>query len=154
MFDLDLQVPENSQKIVQVGNMLQIVPVDTSIQGTPVQATQVKEELSVDALMKQKVAQRRAEKERRLQERERKKREKEKKKKEKEKKKQLKLKLKTEKMIQKALLLEVEENVSSLESENDKNTLLSTQWPPVPIVISNPSLKPAGKGILVSHGFR
>lgn len=79
--------------------MLQIVPVDTVHQGAAVES-KVKEELSVEALMKQKLAERRAEKERRLQEREKKRREKEKKRKEKERRKQLKLKLKTENMIQ------------------------------------------------------
>lgn len=76
--------------------MLQIVPTEI-IQTVNNSATTDK--LSAETLMKQKNAERRAEREKRRNEREKRRKEKEKKRKEKEKRKQLKLKLKTENMI-------------------------------------------------------
>lgn len=81
--------------------MLQIVPA-AQIPEIPTPNNQIgetPEKQSAEATMKQKIAERKAEREKRRQERDRRRKEKEKKRKEKEKRKQLKLKLKTENMI-------------------------------------------------------
>lgn len=77
--------------------MLQIVPTELPQTTTPSSTTTDK--VSAEALMKQKNAERRAEREKRRSEREKRRKEKERKRKEKEKRRQLKLKLKTENMI-------------------------------------------------------
>lgn len=133
--------------------MLQIVPSQEPSSSRP-SAVLVKESIAVSAetLMKQKNAERMAEREKRREEREKKRREKEKKRTEKETRKKVKLEINTD-MIKRALLLETEGAASLGEVEiveNDED--LPIHWPPIPIVVSN-VIKPAGKGILICHGF-
>lgn len=95
-------------KVLQVGNMLQIVPVPLGDECTsvPTQGTCATAEPPAPApvgpthtTVDQLIAERRAEKEQRRLAREQRRKEKEKKRKEKEKRKQMKIKLKTENMI-------------------------------------------------------
>ncbi|RZC38728.1 titin-like [Asbolus verrucosus] len=148
--------PETSQKIVQVGNMLQIVPAVIPPSKPPVleptpapKPVQLPEKQSAEAIMKQKVAERKAEREKRRQERERRRKEKEKKRKEKEKRKQMKLKIKTENMIKRAIQLEAEALASEGLEEDGENPELPVQWPPISVVVST---TPSCKGILLGEG--
>ncbi|XP_044272752.1 titin-like [Tribolium madens] len=146
---IENKTPERSQKIVQVGNMLQIVPA-SQIPEIPAQNNQIVEipEQSAEASMKQKIAERKAEREKRRQERERRRKEKEKKRKEKEKRKQLKLKLKTENMIKRAIQLETEALANEIEEETE-NAETPVQWS-VPVVVS--ATPTTNKGILLAQG--
>lgn len=135
-----LSIPQHTQQILQVGNMLQIVPSETAAVEPPKAEAKPPAE-DPEARLKEK----------RTQEREKRRKEKERKRKEKEKKKQMKLKMRTERMIKRALLLEIEEETGE-ETENQEN--VNGPWPPVPIVLNNAALKPAGKGILLTHGAR
>lgn len=147
-------------------------PVDHNVP-----TTSTYEKVSPEELMLQKIAERRAERAKRHEERERKRKEKEKRRKEKEKKKQLKLKMKTENMIkvhtsvieialifiipfilfdfQKALRIETEALAlgETIEDEENATDAMPGCWPSIS-VISNTPLKSAGKGILITHGFR
>lgn len=137
------QQQQQTQQILQVGNMLQIVPSEIPAPEPPEQPSPIVE----DPIQQQK--------QQKAQERERKRKEKERKRKEREKKKQQKLKMRTERMIKRALLLEIEEEGGGgggEEMENQEN--VNGPWPPVPIVLNNQALKPAGKGILLSRGLR
>lgn len=133
--------PCTQQQILQVGNMLQIVPSETQ----PEMVKPPEPPTTIEDPVKQQ-------KERKALEREKKRKEKERKRKEKEKRKQQKLKVRTERMIKRALLLEIEEEGGE-EVENQEN--VSGPWPPpVPIVLNNVTLKPPGKGILLLRGLR
>lgn len=121
---LTSQVNELQPKVVQVGNMLQIVPMTivdnttitsplASIAPTaipPAPATPV-EKLVAPKSTDQLALERRAEKEKRRLEREQRRKEKEKKRREKEKRKQLKNKLKTENMIKVCNMIYRDNNV-------------------------------------------
>ncbi|CAH1984260.1 unnamed protein product [Acanthoscelides obtectus] len=154
-------VCQDKPSIIQVGNMLQIVPTVISPQMPPLPPTPAapKEQIpgisgaseaiaspspvmkqSAEESMQQKVAERRAEREKRKLEREKKREEKEKKRNEKEKKRQIRLKLKTENMIKRALQLEV----GGEEEETANGT--QAKWPPISVVCSTP--KDIGKSIL------
>lgn len=173
--------PTPQQQILQVGNMLQIVPtalptVQTSSSAAAVAAVlaavappppppllpapetvQEKVLSSAEELLRQQHAQRKAEKEVRRQERDRRRKEKERKQKEREKKKALRVKTKTEDMIKRALMLETEGNVEEDASETAvvaEEMEEEIKWSP-----SNPILagalanlaKPVGKSILTSE---
>ncbi|KAJ3644540.1 hypothetical protein Zmor_022265 [Zophobas morio] len=135
---------ERSQKIVQVGNMLQIVPavIASPIKVPPPEQPPVAkpvpppEKQSAEAIMKQKIAERKAEREKRRQERERRRKEKEKKRKEREKRKQMKLKIKTENMIKRAIQIETEALANDEVEEEGESAELPVQWPPVPVIVS------------------
>lgn len=87
-------------KVVQVGNMLQIVPIQmTEEEPPPVLASSSQIEVAPVKAVDQLAIERRAEKEQRRVEREQRRKEKERKRKEKEKRRQLKIKIKTENMI-------------------------------------------------------
>nr|CAH7733971.1 unnamed protein product [Callosobruchus chinensis] len=157
-------VCQNKPNIIQVGNMLQIVPTTIPPQMPPLppsptpaskeQAPFVSETVastlpivvkhSAEESMQQKVAERRAEREKRKLERDRKREEKERKRSEKEKKRQIRLKLKTENMIKRALLLEVEGGEEE-EAANDSQV----RWPPVSVICS--TSKDIGKSILTKR---
>ncbi|CAG9857041.1 unnamed protein product [Phyllotreta striolata] len=123
---------ENKSQIVQVGNVLQIVPADIPM-GYPGEASsyadpacQMEGNNLVAVEMKNKMLERRAEKEKRKKEREARRKEKENKRREKEKRRLLKAQQKTENMIMKALQLEVENNDEIGEELNES----TTHWPP------------------------
>lgn len=132
--ELQQQQKQPQQQILQIGNMLQIVPSEIPPQTEPIPPPPPQ---SNDNNKQQK--------ERKLQKR----KEKERKRKERERKRQQKLKARTERMIKRALLLDIE---GEEDDENQENA--NGPWPPVPIVLNNLALKPAGKSILLSHGLR
>nr|CAI5843610.1 unnamed protein product [Callosobruchus analis] len=155
-------VCQNKPSIIQVGNVLQIVPTTIPPQMPPLPpspAPPSKEQLlavsetvasslpvvvkqSAEESMQQKVAERRAEREKRKLERDKKREEKERKRSEKEKKRQIRLKLKTENMIKRALQLEVEGG----EEEDTANNEALVRWPPISVICS--TSKDIGKSIL------
>ncbi|XP_050309014.1 titin-like isoform X2 [Anthonomus grandis grandis] len=144
-------------QIVQVGNVLEVVP--TEITG-PSLLQQIKTEItdetwneqqvsqekpSAEASMLQKEAERREQREKRRLEREKRRVEKEKRRQEKEKIKQA----RTEDLIRKALEEE--------EEENERADLLKSdivQWPPLPLMPHNAVNKEVRKSILMNRGNR
>ncbi|XP_030750461.1 LOW QUALITY PROTEIN: titin-like [Sitophilus oryzae] len=157
-------------QVVQVGNVLQIVPrelvpIKTVPPPPPVQHTEVKlepsqiivdmqrpstsaDKPSAESAMLQKVAERRAEREKRRQEKENRRMEKDKRRKEKEKIKMDKMKIRTENMIKKALELEQEEADGDTDILGEK----PIQWPP--LLVGHTVLKEAGKSILLKSRSR
>ncbi|XP_074038324.1 LOW QUALITY PROTEIN: uncharacterized protein [Leptinotarsa decemlineata] len=154
-----LHQQENKTRIVQVGNMLQIVPNDSPPEVIPpplpakpkeeqienvkavIKVVNEQEKRSAEMAMQQKLAEKRAEREKRRIEREARRKEKEKRRREKEKQRQVKMKQKTENMIKRALQLEVAGEVDPLLNETP------TQWPPLPSISS--TSKDGNKSILV-----
>ncbi|XP_017770970.1 PREDICTED: uncharacterized protein LOC108558539 isoform X2 [Nicrophorus vespilloides] len=157
---------KTAQRIVQVGNMLQIVPTTTTTTELPLPVETPRETLlatvaaaaataplslpppilqhkqSAEDLMQLKIAERKAEREKRRLEREKRRKEKERKRIEREKRKQLKIKQKTEEMIKKALSIETPVTLNDDEEEPQM------QWPPVSSLLASSS-KTTGKGILI-----
>lgn len=139
--------------------MLQIVPSVLEVQPEPVPITpseaeiKAKEKLNAEAIMKQKNAERRVEREKRRLAREKKRKEKEQKRKERENRRKMKFDENAD-LIKRALQLEIEGAASLGEEDNQElEEELPIHWPPIPIVVSN-TTKPAGKGILLTDGFR
>uniref|UniRef100_A0A6P7GVE1 Titin-like n=1 Tax=Diabrotica virgifera virgifera TaxID=50390 RepID=A0A6P7GVE1_DIAVI len=152
--------PENKSQILQVGNMLQIVPAEVLPDLPPLPPSSKKEEIDIKAslpipiekpsaetTMKQKIAERRTERDKRRKEREERRQEKENRRREKEKRRQIKMKQKTENMIKKALQLEVD----SQDIKDSGMDELPAQWPP--IHLSGSSKDSLNKSILV-RGIR